>query len=391
MKITCLQENLASAMGSARGAVPSRTTLPILTNFLLRAKDGHLTITGNDLSTVVTAKISAQVEVEGRITLPARRADELIHTIADGVLEISTELEDVGDSGRFARITGSRSTSHFNYDDPEDYPPIPTVETADVSATVSPATLLDGIRRVLPTVAVEDSRPILACMKMEISGKRLCLAGADGYRLSVYECDLEERLDSSDGDDMIELLVPRKTVVELEKLLRRHSGPVETAATQTHAVFRIGDIEVVSAVVKGTFPNFRDLIPSSWTTRIVVDNDALSAAARSIAVFSDNGRRAANLRLIAEHDDADGTGILNIQGAAEQMGFGSGSVTAEVGGDAGRIAFNSGYLADALSALDDSMALEITTPSAPGVLKPAEESPEMRYTHILMPMYVDWS
>ena len=114
----------------------------------------HLTITGNDLSTVVTAKISAQVEVKETITLPARRADELIHTIVDGVLEISAESEDVGDSGRFARITSSRSTSHFDYDDPEDYPLMPTVETADVSATVSPATLFDGIRRVLPTVAV---------------------------------------------------------------------------------------------------------------------------------------------------------------------------------------------------------------------------------------------
>ena len=144
--------------------------------------------------------------MEGTITLPARRAEELIRTIADGVLEISTETEDVGDSRRFARISSGRSASRFNCEDAEDYPP---VETADVSASVSPNILLDGIRRVLPTVAVEDSSPVLASTRMQKSGKRLCMAGVGGYRLSIYECSLDARLDPSDGDEMIELLIPR--------------------------------------------------------------------------------------------------------------------------------------------------------------------------------------
>ena len=307
MKITCLQENLAQGMDYAFGSVPLRTTLPVLTNFLLQAKDVRLVITGSDLSTVVTNEMSAQVEVV--ITLPARRANEFIRTFLDGVLEIRTEPEDVGDGGWLARITSERSTTHFNYADPEDYPAVPTVKTAEISVSTSPDTLLDGIRRVLPAIAAEDSRPVLATTRMEMSGEGLCMVGADGYRLSIFECGLEERLDDSEDDGMVELLNPRRTVVELEKLLRRYTQPVQMAPTETHAVFRIGDTEVVSAVVKGASPNYRDLIPSEWKTRVVVEKEALSGAARSMAAFGDGGTGTVRIRLVAEQDDTNGGGF----------------------------------------------------------------------------------
>ena len=268
MKITCTQSALLRAMNETRGAVPSRTTLPILTNFLLGAEDGRATLTGYDLNTAVKTEFPANVERPGVVTLPARMAYDFLRTLPDEVIELSDEPEDVDDRTRTVRLSAARMTTHFSYADPTDYPALPSVEDAEITATIDPDLLKQGIEKVLPAVAREDSRPVLACMCVELGATDLTLAAADGFRLAVFEGSAlsVSGAPKEDGACFI-LLLPRRTMRLIEQLLAGCEAPVSVAATGKQAVFKVGEVDVLSAVVQGQFPNYRQLIPQSWKTR----------------------------------------------------------------------------------------------------------------------------
>ena len=380
MQLSCLQENLSQGLSVVQRAVATRATLPITQNVLLSTDNSRLKLAATNLEIAVSTWIGAQVEAEGEVTIPAR-------LLTDFVGSLPAERIDITKSDETASIElkCARSEAHINGQDAGDFPPIPSVEDG-VIGRVNPAVLREAISRVVFAAATEDSRPVLTGIKVEISGEGFTFAAADGFRLAVYEGKLTEPMSED-----VEFIVPARALQEVDRLIGGQSDPVEFTVTpeKSQALFRLDNVEIVSQLVQGTFPDFRQLIPEKYGTRVVVNQSTFQGAARTASHFARDG--SGIIRLNMTVGDEDQSGKISVSARAEEMGDYAGDVDAQVEGESSKIAFNSKYLSEVLDVLGDGeVALETTEPSSPGVIRPASDSEGSRYTHVVMPMFVQW-
>ena len=230
--------------------------------------------------------------------------------------------------------------------------------------------------------AVEDSRPVLTGVNIEIEGSQITFAAADGFRLAVRTAELLEPV-----NEKLSIIVPSRTLSEIERLIEGDE-PVDFVITtqRSQALFRLKNVEVVSQLIQGTFPNYSQLIPQERTTRAIVDLGELQRATRTASIFAKDGSGIIRVQIFPE--DSGGPGKLTISSRAEEVGDNTGDIAAEVEGSEGKIAFNSRYLSDVLAVLNkDKVALEMTTSSSPGVIRPLDNED---YVHVVMPMFVQW-
>ena len=383
MKISCLQENLSRGLGVVGRAVASRATLPVTQNVLLAADQGMLRLSATNLEIAMTTWIGAMVEEEGSVTVPARLLADFVNTLGNDRIDIEMEQ-----GSRVLQIKSGRSQASMNGTDASEFPPIPTVEDA-VVAQADPSTLRGAIARVAFAAATEESRPVLTGVEMKLQEGRFTMAAADGFRLAVHHGDL-----SQSTPEETSVIIPARTMNELNRLLSDHSEPVDIMLTpqKGQVMFRLqgGDtVELVSQLLQGTFPNYDQLIPQSYTTRAILDSQATLRATRTAAIFARDGSNIIRMHVVPNSEEDGAGGRLLISARSEEIGDDQDEVdVAELEGEEGKIAFNSRYLLDVLSVMDrGQVAIETTTSSSPGVFKPTDSDD---YVHVVMPMFVQW-
>ena len=377
MKLSCLQENLNRGLSIVGRAVATRTTLPITTNVLLAVDQSRLKLAATNLEMAISCWIGAKVEEEGAITVPARLLAEFIGSLPNDRVDInlSPRTKTLGlKCARFeARISGV---------DAKDFPPIPRIEDA-ITTKVEINALRQGIGQVVFAAASEDSRPVLTGVDAEFDGDLLTLAAADGFRLAVYKLPL-----ISPVSQKTEVIIPARTLAELNRLMADQEEAIEITVNpnKSQALFRLKNIELVSQLVQGTFPQYAQLIPQSYNTRVVVDVAQFLRAAKTASIFaSDSG---GIVRLVIAPGGELTPGKVTISARSEEIGDDVGEIDAIVEGEEAKIAFNSKYLIDVLGVLHEAqVALEITNPSSPGVIRPVGVD---SYIHVIMPMFVQW-
>ena len=383
MQLSCLQENLSRGLAVVGRAVATRTTLPITQNVLISTDEGRLRLAATNLEIAISTWIGAQIEEEGAITIPARLLTEFVGSLPPDRIDVESVAQPKGLSLKCARFE-----AHINGTDAEDFPPIPTVESG-VVGKVDPAVLRDAITHVAFAAATEDSRPVLTGIKVEITGQDFTFAAADGFRLAVYKGKLLEPI-SEDAS----FIIPGRALQEVNRLIGGQQEPVEftVTASKSQALFRLNNVELVSQLIQGTFPNYSQLIPQSFETRAEVDLEEFLRATRTASIFARDGSGIVRLQ-VAEGSNGS-SGRLSISSRAEEVGDNEGNIDAAVQGTEAKIAFNSKYLAEVLDVLGKgTVALETTTPSSPGVLRPVESAdaePHAEYVHVVMPMFVQW-
>ena len=377
MKLSCLQENLSPALGVVGRAAASRTTLPITQNVKLSTDQGRLKLAATNLEIAISLRMGAQIEEEGEITVPSRLLTDLVNSLPPERIDLETSADPMA-----LKVNCARTEAQINGTDAEEFPPIPEVES-DLAGRVDAKVLNDAITHVAFAAATEDSRPVLTGVQVELSGEDFTFAGADGFRLAVYKGKLQEAV-SEDAD----FIVPARSLIEIGRSLAPSDDPVEFMVTPTkgQALFKFGDTEFVTQLVQGTFPNYSQLIPDSFDTRAVVDLGAFLGATRTASIFARDSAKIVKLH-VTEGEEGE-PGRLSIVSTAEEVGENRGDVDAQIEGNEAKIAFNSTYLSDVLQVLsEESVALEITTPSSPGVLRPTGSD---NYVHVVMPMFVQW-
>lgn len=377
MKLSCLQENLANGLSIVGRAVATRSTLPITQNVLLTTEQSMLKLSATNLEVAITTWIGAQVEEEGSITIPARLFSEFVNTLPSERIDIESTEQPIG-----VNIKCMREESNISGAVAEDFPPIPTVEDG-VVCKIQPEMLKDAITHVAFAAATEDSRPVLTGVKTEISGDEFKFAAADGFRLAVYSGKLAESL----GQD-IDFLIPSRTLSEINRLLGSQQREVEFTVTPSsnQALFRIENVEVVANLIQGSFPNYAQLIPQNHTTRVVVKLTEFASATRTASIFARDGNGIIRLQMSGGEEESAGQMLVSAR--SEEVGNNQGEIGADVEGEDAKIAFNSKYLTDVLDVIGGSeIALELSSPSSPGVLKPVEGED---YVHVVMPMFVQW-
>jgi DNA polymerase-3 subunit beta len=211
----------------------------------------------------------------------------------------------------------------------------------------------------------------------------LTLAAADGFRLAVYKLNLSQSV-----NQQAEVIIPARTLTELNRMMTDEEEGVDVTINpnKSQALFRMKNIELVSQLVQGTFPQYDQLIPQGHSTRVTVDVADFLRATRTASIFARDG--SGIVRLVAGSDGDSTPGKLTISARSEEIGDDVGEIDAAVEGEEVKIAFNGRYLIDVLGVLAESQViLETTNSSSPGVIRPVGSD---NYVHVVMPMFVQW-
>ncbi len=377
MKLSCLQENLSRGLGIVGRAVPTRTTLPITSNVLLATDQSRLKLAATNLEIAISCWIGAKVEEEGAITVPARLLNEFINTLPEEKVDIT-----LSPRTRIIELQCARFQARISGMDAEEFPPTPQVaEGMDIR--IEPEALRLAIAQVAFSAATEETRPVLTGVHTEFVGERLTLAAADGFRLAVHHMSLSTPI--SEG---VEVIIPARALLELNRLLTTQEEPIEVKVNpqKSQILFQLKDIQMVSQLIQGAFPNYSQLIPQGYTTRVVVNTSDFLRATRTAFIFARDGGGIVRLQMTPGEELA--AGKMTVSAHAEEVGDDVGEVDAMVEGEEARIAFNGKYLTDVLGIFhEEKVALETTSPSSPGVIRPVGVE---NYIHVVMPMFVQW-
>jgi DNA polymerase-3 subunit beta len=377
MKLSCLQENLNWGLGVVGRAVAARTTLPITNNVLLATESSRLKLAATNLEMAISCWIGAKVEEEGAITVPARLLSDFVGSLpAEKVnINLSQQTRTLGmKCARFeARISGV---------DAKDFPPIPRVE-AGITTKVEVEALRQGISKVVFAAATEESRPVLTGVDAKFEGSKVTLAAADGFRLAVYTMPLAEAVSKA-----TEVIIPARTLAELNRLIAEQEEAVAITVNpdKGQALFKLKNIELVSQLIQGTFPNYAQLIPQSHITKATIGVADFLRATKTASIFARDG--SGIIRLVVTPGGEMAPGKVAVSARSEEVGDDVGEIDAVVEGEESKIAFNGKYLTDVLGVLHETqVALETSSPSSPGVIRPVGSD---NYLHVVMPMFVQW-
>jgi len=377
MKLSCLQENLSKGLGIVGRAVATKTTLPITQNVLLKTDESRLKLSATNLEMAISCWVGAKIDDEGAITIPARLLTDFTNSLPNELInmKLSRSTLDLTCNSFKANVKGLSA---------DDFPPIPDVSDGIVTR-VEAEVLREAIAKTVFAAATDESRPVLTGVNLEFEGNKLVLASADGFRLSVYEAST---LDAASAKASV--IIKARTLNELGRFLADQEEPVEIVVNQqkSQVLFRLKNIVMVSQIIQGAFPNYGQLIPKSYDTRAVIDREQFLRATKMASIFSRDGGGIVRLMLTPGEEGKPGTIIMSAR--ADEIGDNEGTISALIDGAASKIAFNARYLAEVLNVMgpQNQIALEISNPSSPGVIRPT--GADIKFTHVVMPMFVQW-
>ena len=380
MKVSCLQENLAKGLAIVGRAVATKSTLPVLANILLATDQGRLKLAATNLELGITCWIGAKVEEEGATTVPARLLGEFVNSLPNDKIDLALTVRT-----QTLRLTCQRYAANIKGIDAEDFPLIPTVADTPTVA-LEPDLLREMIGQVAFAAAADDSRPVLAGVLMSFRDNSLTLAAADGFRLSVRTAAIEPPAGGA-APAGLDVIVPARAMQEVARIAAEGKDPVEVTVTpnKNQVLFHLSNVDLVSRLVEGAFPNYQQIIPKEYKTRAVLSTGDFLKATKIASFFA---RDAANIvRLNVIHGEEElVTGRVTVGATAAEVGDNLNEIDAVVEGQHLQIAFNARYLTDVLSVLTATqVGLEASTSSSPGVVRPVGVE---GFTHVIMPMHV---
>ena len=373
VKITCKQQDLSRGLSEVSHADSSRSTLPILANILLSTDGGRLRLYATNLEIGINCWIDADVHEEGTTTVPAKLITDLVNSLPQAQVDIS-----VPEDSHTMNVKSLRSSANIKGMDPSEFPLSPNTEGSDPAIVMDAAQLKEMIAEVAFAAADDDSRPVLTGVLVQVSTGKVTFAAADAFRLAVRASALT--------DDAVlrnDILIPARTLTELSRILPSE-GSVDMIVTpnRSQVLFHSKDIDLLSRLIEGTFPNFRQIIPKDHTTRAVVETKEFAAAVKSVAPFARDSSNIARIKI--NGGGGAEPGALTIEATAEDVGNNVSIINAAVDGPEQQIIFNVKYLSEVLGVLDTpEVAIEVTSAARPGVIRPISSAD---YTYVIMPM-----
>jgi len=371
VKLSCGQDNLSKGLAVVSRAVSTRSTMPILGNVLLATDQGRLRLSATNLELSINCWIEAEIEQEGRVAAPARLLQEFVNSLPSAPVRM-----ELNPANRVVKMHCLRTDGNIRGVNADEFPAIPTVGEDDTVFHQPAHVLKEMINQVAIAAATDDSRPIFTGV-LTMIGSNITMVAADGFRLGLRSSELE-----GGPDQELTLIIPAKSLQELARILPDGKGQdemVEIALTpnKNQVIFRTATVELVSRLIEGQFPNYKQIMPKEWKTQVVVPTSEFLNAAKTASFFA---RDSANIvRLHME------SGELTVRAESTELGDNESKIDAVVEGEpSADIAFNAKYLTDALNVVDsEQIKLEITSPGSPGVIRPVDSTD---YTHIIMPM-----
>jgi DNA polymerase-3 subunit beta len=363
MKLKITKGGLLEGLQAVQNVVAIRSTLPILSNVLLSAEKGSLTLTTTDLEVTVRASVEANVSKPGATTLPARRLVSIVRELPDS--EISIEVDDKNK----ATLTCDSSVFNIIGLSEDEFPPMPKL-TGKYSYHIEQNSFKEMLRKTAYAASTDETRYVLNGVLLHFKGNKLTVVATDGRRLALSEQEVEIPKEAEAS-----VILPSKAVNELLHTLR-DEGELKIHAGDNQIVFEFDGTIVASKLIDGTYPNFRQVIPAQCEERVTVDRESVLVALKRVSLLTTNKSNAAKLTF--------GKNQLLVTTTSPEVGDARETVPIKYTGKEITVAFNPEYMMDPLRSLsNDEIFVELTDDLSPGVIKC-----DIPFLYVLMPMRI---
>jgi DNA polymerase-3 subunit beta len=363
MKFSVSKEKFLDGLKTVQNVVSTRTTLPILSNVLLQAADGQLRLTTTDLDVGVRGAIETPIEKAGATTLPARRLATIIAALPEG--EITVEV----DSKNIASIRSGPSFFKILGLPEEEFPPLPKFENAR-TFIIRQKDLKDGLRKTSYSISTDETRYVLNGILCSFKDNKLTLVATDGRRLALVDIELE-----FPRSQEVEIIVPTKAVTELQRILSE-DGEVKMTVGDNQVAFELNNTLLVSKLIEGNYPNYRQVIPAEAKERITLERELFLNSVHRVSLLA--SEKSNSVKLIFSKNNLDITANTPDVGEARE------SLAIQYKGREFAIAFNPEFLMAPLKNLGtDEVYLDLIDEMSPGVVKVATP-----FLYVLMPMRI---
>ena len=376
MRVSCLQENLKRGLSVVSHAVASKSTLPVLSNILLTTEGGRLRLQATNLEVGITCWIGAKVEDEGAVTIPAKLLADFVGNLPNDAVTMSLD-----ERTQTVHLRCARSEANIKGIEADEFPSIPTVEADEPTVALDRDVFRSAINQVDFAAATDDTRPVLAGVLVKLQGNEVTLSATDGFRLSVKTIELPEPVRVAQ-----EVIIPARALIELSRIIGDSESPVEMTVTPSggQVLFHTDNIDLVSRLIDGKFPDYQRIIPKQYATRAVMDRSGFLRDAKQASVFASSSANIAKVTLDAGAEW--GPGRLTLSANAAEVGDNKSELEGQITGEGGQIALNVKFLQEALGAIDTpQVVFEMQSQAAPGVFRPVGDESLLI---IVMPMTV---
>jgi len=341
MKVTVLQENLARGLSIVSRAVSPRSTLPVLSNILIASDEGRLRLSATNLELGITCWIAARIEQEGSTTVPARTFADLINALPIDQVQLTLDTQT-----QSLHVHGGTSNNDIKCIDAQEFPPLP-VPDMDGAVQLNVADFKEMIQQVAFAASTDEARPVLMGVLVNVEKDQITMAAADGFRLSVRKATLSSSLPQT-----FTAIIPARALNELARVSGDGEEPIYMVLPKGRGqvLFRVKDVEVVSQLIDGTFPDYQQIIPRNYKSRTLVSTSAMLKACKQAEIFAREGSNVARLDIKSAQSDMQPSEV-EISATSEETGKNETIVEATVDGGGMLIAFNVKFLREALEAI----------------------------------------
>ncbi len=365
MKFVCSKDSLTQTLDLVTRAIPSRSTLPVLGNVLIKAENGVVTFATTNLELAIISSFACEIETEGSITVPAKLFSSYCSLLATDSVELELlELHTL-------QVKSGKDVSSFKGIDAQEFPLIPQV-AEKLRFDLDYSILSHGFEKTVFASASDETRPVLAGVLLWYKDNLLKLVATDSYRLAEKTITLPES-----AQEEMKIIVPSKTVMELQRIMSKRQDPVSIVVGENQVKFVIGDVTVISRLIEGNFPPYEKIIPASFSGSIEVECGQFIRAVKRTSLFSQTGTH--NLHI--EFKD----GELLVSGETQEVGKDQSVIAGDMVGEQKKITFSAQFLLAALEHIpEEKVQLNINNENSAGLLRGKEEG----YINLIMPRKV---
>jgi DNA polymerase III subunit beta len=370
MKCTVSPSVLSQSLSLVSRAVSPRSTLPILSNVLLETVPEGLRLVATNLDLTISATIEAQVEDEGKLTVPARLLADYVSTLSEAPCTLEMDP-----ATHMLRLRCGLHRSNIHGIDAVEFPPL-VPRDADTTVELDAGILEGAIAQTAVAASGDEARPVLTGVLVQIEGDHLTMAATDGHRLAVRTVPLM----SPPRDSGIGIIVPARHLHEVGRAVTatRPKVGITVSPARNQIFFSMRDVEISSRLIEGTYPNYAQVVPADSSTTVILPVSSLLRETRTASVLA---KDAANVVRFSAGDET-----LTLTAQTAEVGDDEAPLQAKVDGAEVQIAFNARYVLDALSVLEaEEVQLGFNGPLSPGVIRPIGRDD---YLYVVMPVRV---
>ena len=379
MKLEIPQEELAKALSIVGRFVSAKPSLPVLANILLKAEKKQLKLAATNLERGINFRLGAKIKEEGSITVPARVLSEFVSSLPKQ--NVNLTLKD-----QILHLNCGSFEANINGIDAGEFPSLPEISD-EVTVKIPASSLAQALSLVCFAAAPDEGRPVLTGVLTDFQKEGILLVATDGYRLSKKL--MKHAKEAKAPEEKLKLIVPARTLLEISRIVselgigKDEELRVVIVQDQNQIILAVGQIEISSRLIEGSFPNFNKVIPSEVKTTVELETEEFGHAVKVASIFARDSANIIKLLL----DPKEG---MVLAANTKEVGDNVSRVEAKVTGEKVQIAFNSRYLLDFLNNVGVKMlCLEFAGSLAPGIFRPLrDKGVDETFLHLVMPVRV---